>query len=70
MQTVVLPERWNQAVLYSSFSKIDGRAPASMLHILTWENIPYIPAQDEVNKRVYQNEPAHPAKGSVVSNHW
>lgn len=40
-----------------------------MLCVLTWENIPYIPPQDEVNERVYQNEPAHPAKGSVVSNH-
>lgn len=67
MQAVLLPEPWNQPVL---FSKRDGTVPALMLRILTWENIPYIPSQDEVNERVYQNEPTHPAKGSVVSNHW
>lgn len=48
----------------------DGTVPASMFCILTWENVPYIPSQDEVNERVYQNEPTHPGEGSVVSNHW
>lgn len=61
---------WNQPVLYSLFSKGNSTAATSMQHILTWEYIPYIPPQDEVNEGIYQNEPAHPAKGGVVSNHW
>lgn len=64
--TVSLPH----PALCSLLSKRDATAPPSMLCILTWENIPYVPPQDEVNEGVYQNEPAHPAKGSVVSNHW
>lgn len=70
VQTALLPEPWNEPVLNSLFSKTDGSTSALMFHILTWENIPYIPSQDEVNERVYQNEPAHQTKGSVVSNHW
>lgn len=57
-------------MLYSLFSKRNNTSTASVLHILTWEYISYIPSQDEVNERVDQNEPAHPAKGCVVSNHW